>query len=208
MVAAMFVLTTVLVVSRLVYRQFFSRRRRLALDDWLVLLTALVGVPCVGVLLAGLNTHGLGRDAWALPPGHVAAFARYFYVVEIMYLVTITLVRLTLTIFYLDIFSARRARLLLWATVVFHVASAVAFVVKVILQCLPVEHNWTRFDDVVDRRREGRCVNIYASTWANAALGVAVDLWLLAIPLTQLKRLNLHWKKKVGATLMFIAGTM
>lgn len=201
--AGLFSATTVLVALRLTFKQFFSAQRRLGIDDCIIVLTSLVGIPSVTLLLAGLNAHGLGRDAWTLPPSDVVTFALYFYVTEILYLVLITLVRLALTVFYLEIFSGRRARILLWATVAFHVASGVAFVAKAILQCLPVSYNWTRFDN-----GEGRCVQVFVSSWANAALGVAADLWLLAIPLTQLNKLNLHWKKKIGATLMFLAGTM
>jgi hypothetical protein len=31
---------------------------------------------------------------------------------------------------------------------------------------------------------------------------------MLAIPLAQLKTLNLHWKKKIGVGLMFCVGTL
>ncbi|KAM4067102.1 CFEM domain-containing protein [Hirsutella rhossiliensis] len=208
MVASVFSLTAVFVALRLTFKLFFSAQRRLSIDDCFIVLASLVGISCFSVLLAGLNVHGLGRDSWALPPGEVAIFALYFYVVEILYLTLITLVRLTFTFFYLEIFSSRGVRILLWATVAFHVASGLTFVAKAIFQCFPVSYSWTRFDDRVNHQQHGRCLQVYASSWANAALSVAADLWLLAIPLTQLKRLNLHWKKKVAATLMFLAGAI
>lgn len=49
-------------------------------------------------------------------------------------------------------------------------------------------------------------MNINASGWANAAITLASDIWLLAIPLSQIRKLRLDWKKKAGATLMFLTG--
>lgn len=42
---------------------------------------------------------------------------------------------------------------------------------------------------------------------ARAAMSVALDVWMLAIPFSQLPGLKLHWKKKVGVGLMFFVGT-
>lgn len=51
-------------------------------------------------------------------------------------------------------------------------------------------------------------LNANAIGWANAAISVALDVWMLAVPLWNLKRLNLHWKKKVGVAAMFVVGTL
>ena len=42
---------------------------------------------------------------------------------------------------------------------------------------------------------------------ARAAVSIALDVWMLAIPLAQLPGLKLHWKKKVSVGLMFFVGT-
>lgn len=39
-------------------------------------------------------------------------------------------------------------------------------------------------------------------------MSIALDLWILAIPLWQLRSLKMHWKKKVGVALMFCVGTL
>lgn len=44
-------------------------------------------------------------------------------------------------------------------------------------------------------------------TLPRAAVSVALDVWMLAIPLSQLPGLKLHWKKKVSVGLMFFVGT-
>lgn len=49
--------------------------------------------------------------------------------------------------------------------------------------------------------------NYANSLLARAAVSVALDVWMLAIPLSQLPGLKLHWKKKVSVGLMFFVGT-
>jgi hypothetical protein len=44
--------------------------------------------------------------------------------------------------------------------------------------------------------------------WANAASSIVLDLWMLVLPLSQLRVLQLHWKKKVGVALMFSVGVL
>ncbi|OAA58172.1 Extracellular membrane protein, 8-cysteine region, CFEM [Cordyceps fumosorosea ARSEF 2679] len=198
------VLTNLLVAVRLLYKQFLSARRALTWDDHAILVAALLGVAATVINVRGLTAAGMGRDVWTLTPQQLDRFGAFFYAMEVIYLAEITCVKLSLSAFYLYVFPGERARTLLWGTVVFNVASGVAFVVAGIFQCTPVSFFWKRYTDVEAR---GRCIDINAFGWAHAAIGIAVDVWLIAIPLSQLRKLQLHWKKKVGVTLMFLLGT-
>lgn len=124
---------------------------------------------------------------------------------EILYFVQVPMLKLTLLAFYLRIFPARGLRRLLWATVAVDLAFMVAFVTAAIFQCTPIDFYWNQWwgDGM-----EGRCVDINALGWANAAVSIALDGWMLALPLSQLRGLNLHWKKKVGVAMMFCVGTL
>jgi hypothetical protein len=51
-------------------------------------------------------------------------------------------------------------------------------------------------------------MNSMAIGWANASISVAMDIWMLAIPMWYLRRLKMHWKKKIGVAAMFIVGTL
>lgn len=44
--------------------------------------------------------------------------------------------------------------------------------------------------------------------FANAGISIALDAWMLALALSQIIPINLHWKKKVGVALMFGVGTL
>lgn len=112
--------------------------------------------------------------------------------------------KLSLLLFYLRIFPSQLMRRLLWGTIIFDVMFGAAFVVTAITQCIPTSYFWTMWD----HEHEGHCININAVGWANAAISIALDFWMLALPLSQIKSLRLHWKKKLAVALMFVVGTL
>jgi hypothetical protein len=120
-----------------------------------------------------------------------------FYFVEVM------MVKLTLLLFYLRIFPGTTVQHLLWGTIVFTVSFGLVFFLGV-FQCAPISHFWQHWDG----EHEGRCLDLNAIGWANAGISIALDVWMLAIPLAQLRTLNLHWTKKLEGGLMFCVGTL
>ncbi|EXU98453.1 hypothetical protein X797_008400 [Metarhizium robertsii] len=195
-----------LVIMRLFFKKYLSTSKRLGLDDWTILAGLILGVPSVVIQVFFLTPTGLGRDIWTLDIPTLLAFGHYFYVMEILYLTLMMLIKVALSLFYLSIFPGTVIRRLLWVTVAFHVACGLAFILKTVLQCTPVAYNWEKFNG--DASTTGHCVDINASGWVNGVIGVVADIWLFALPLTQLKRLTLHWKKKVAAAIMFLTGAI
>lgn len=208
MIISMTACTVAFATTRLVYKQFFSARRRLNTEDWTIIVALALGIPSASLTIYGLTAHGMGKDLWGLQRSDLSAFGRYFYIIQIIYILLMLLVKLTLTFFYLNIFFGRTIRNLLWGTVIFHILTAAAFVITIIFQCLPIAYQWEKFNYINNNQVEGHCVNINAAGWANSAISVTSDIWLLALPLSQIHKLNLHWKKKAGAALMFLTGAM
>ncbi|RSM10843.1 hypothetical protein CEP52_003302 [Fusarium oligoseptatum] len=125
------------------------------------------------------------RDIWTLTPTEITNFGYYFHVMAILYFAQVTLLKLSLLFFYLRIFPTVGVRRTLWAT------------------CQPISYFWKKWDG----EHEGHCADLNAITWSNAAISIALDFWMLAVPLSQLKALNLDWKKKIGVGMMFCVGT-
>jgi hypothetical protein len=165
-----------------------------------------VGLVSMALSIFGITGHGFGTDVWGLDQPTLVAFRRYFYVIQIFYVVLMTLLKLTFTFFYLNIFSGRGIRALLWGTVAFHVALALAFSIGIVFQCLPIPYQWEKLNHIHDATMTGYCANTNAAGWVNSAFSVLSDIWLLSIPLSQLHKLNLHWKKRLGAGFMFMTG--
>lgn len=200
--------TVPIIVARLVFKQFFSAQQRLDSEDWTMLVAAPVGLATAVLSVYGLTRNGLGVDLWGLEPGQLIGFGRYFYVVQMLYITLISLIKLTLTFFYLNIFPGRGIRMMLWLTVAVHALSGLGFTVGIVFQCLPIAYQWEKYDFSNQHPVSGHCIDINVAGWAHGALSVISDLWLLAIPLSQVHKLQLPWKKRLGATLMFMTGAM
>ncbi|TWU76114.1 hypothetical protein ED733_007839 [Metarhizium rileyi] len=173
------------------------------LDDWFALATIISGAPSTIINTYGVGANGIGRDAWTLRFDQLYNFGKFFFIEEVLYFLQIALVKLSLLFFFLRIFPAPTVRRLLWGTIAFTALYATIFIFVGIFSCSPVSYFWTRWD----QEHTGKCMDIDAIVWSNAGIGIAIDLWMLAIPLWQLKGLKMHWKKKVSVSAMFLLGT-
>lgn len=208
MVFTLMSVTAPIAVARLVFKKYFSANQRLNSEDWTIVALAPFGFSTVVLTTYGLTRNGLGVDAWGLEQDQVIAFGHYFYVVQMLYIILIALVKLTLTFFYLNIFTGSIVRKFLWLLVATHVLTAVGFVIAIVFQCVPISYQWTKYDVSNGHPVSGQCNNINAAGWVHGALGVALDLWLMAIPLSQIHKLKLPWRKRLCVALMFMTGSM
>lgn len=176
----------------------------LGIDDLFVGITMVFSIPCIVINSYGLGPAGLGTDIWTLTPTQITDFGRWFYVIAILYFVVQTSLKLTLIFFYLRIFPSTGVRRVLWGTVAFIAAYGLAFILVTIFQCQPINHFWVKWDG----EHKGKCASINGITFTSAAINIAMDFWILGIPLSQLKGMNLDWRKKIGVGMMFSVGTL
>jgi len=184
----------IFVVIRTVYKQFVAQIG-LGLDDWAIICMILVCVPSAALNLK-LGQYGMGKDIWTLTPAQITNFAFTFWLTSFLYLAEVAILKLSLLFFYLRIFPDPGFRRLLWATVVVNCLFGLSFVLAGIFQCTPVSYAWEQVFDL--SQTKGKCLNGNTLAWANAAISIALDLWMLYLPLSQVSGLNLHWKKKIG----------
>lgn len=178
-------------------------RLDISYDDWTVLATLFASIPSAIITVYGTVKNGLGKDIWTLRPEEITDMLRYFYAMASLYFTQVTLLKLSLTFFYIRVFPSTGVQRLLWGTVVFVTLWGIMFVLIAIFQCRPINYFWTKWDG----QHQGSCLNINAITESHAGISIVLDFWILGIPLWQLWGLKLHWKKKVGVALMFCVGT-
>lgn len=197
-------ITGSLVIIRAVFKKYFSYSRQLRADDWMITGSVAVGLPATVLNVQGFTKNGLGKDVWTLNPDMVSEFARYFYIQQILYVFLITTVKLALLFFYLSIFPGTNTRRVLWGTVAVTTAFGLTFILLSIFQCTPIKFYWMQYveDD------KGKCTEINLLGWIHGVVSVAIDVWMIGIPLYEVRKLELHWKKKIGAAIMFLTGTL
>lgn len=196
------IISAIFVIQRFGYKLY--ARLDLGLDDWFTLGVLVFGIPSTIINARYLPANGMGQDIWTLTPEQITSFGRFFYVQEIIYFSAVWLAKLALLFFYLRIFPSNQVRRVIWGTVVFNLLFGCAFSLVAIFQCRPVQYFWVMWD----KEHQGTCININAMSWSNAIISIALDLWMLCIPLWQLRSLKLGWKKKLGVGLMFSVGLL
>lgn len=174
------------------------------LDDYLIVASFFLLVPATFINDLGTMANGHGRDIWTLTYDQIKTFLKWFYVIEILYLANIALLKLSLLAFFHYIFPGPKIRRVILATAIFDILFGVSFVLAGTFQCSPINSYWERWDE----GHAGRCININALGWSNAAINIVLDVWMLIIPLSQVKNLQLPWKKKIGVAMMFCVGTL
>lgn len=190
-------------LTRLGYKLLIARIP-LGWDDYMILATVLAGVPGTIITSLGTIANGLGRDTWTLTPVQITNFVYWFYFMEWLYFVSLGFLKLSLLFFYLKIFPKKSIRNVLWATIGFTILWTLIFALVAVFNCNPISYYWTNWD----HEHVGTCLDTNAIGWANASTSIAEDVWMLAIPLSQLRSLQLHFKKKVGVAIMFCTGTL
>ncbi|PSR80260.1 hypothetical protein BD289DRAFT_441093 [Coniella lustricola] len=194
-------LTLLVNIMRLAFRHFVSTSG-LQGDDWAIVPPLVVGLFVNVVIVVKAIPNGLGQDIWRLTPGQITRFAMWFYIIELSYFFDMACLKLSILIFYMRVFDFTDIRGLLQATAIFTCLYGVAFVLAGMFQCWPISYFWTKWDG----EHAGKCFDVNALGWANAAISIATDFWMLALPLSQLRALRLPWRKKVGVSLMFMVG--
>ncbi|KAG9203648.1 hypothetical protein G6514_002666 [Epicoccum nigrum] len=173
-------------------------------DDYTIILTLIAGVPSVVLIDRGALPNGLGKDVWTLPFQQITEFVRWLYVLEILYFFQMTLLKLTLLFFFLRIFPKGLIRTLIITTITFTALYGIAFVAVAIFQCHPISHYWMNWDK---EHNDGQCINVNALAWSNAIISIVLDIWMLVLPLYEVFRLQLTWRKKLSVAIMFLVGT-
>ncbi|PFH57333.1 hypothetical protein XA68_15205 [Ophiocordyceps unilateralis] len=200
------IVTYVIVTARLLFKNFLGPRRRLGIDDWLMLAAIIIGIPCTVLNVQGLSRHGIGKDVWTLQAETVSRFKLDFYLLEILYVVMTTLAKAAINFFYLSIFPGERTRLVLWMTAGVIVVFGIASTFVSIFQCHPVSFYWDMYLKATESA--GSCINIHVAAWVYSGINIALNIWLIIIPLSIIRKLELHWKKKLGVVVMFLTGAL
>lgn len=193
----------VFVALRMEQKLTMPRNSRLGLDD-LIVLTLLALLPNTTSVAAAVLPNGLGRDIWTLPFDHITEYLRFFYWGELTYLATLPVLKMSFLFFYKRIFSEQTIQPFIIGTIIFNAVWGVTIIMVAVSACAPISYFWHQWD----HEHQGRCISIGAMNWANASLSIVLDLWMLALPLSQLVRLELSPFKKFGVILMFSLGAL
>ncbi|GJD02198.1 CFEM domain-containing protein [Colletotrichum higginsianum] len=146
--------------------------------------------------LARLSTWGL--DDYTI----IVAYA--FYALQTLYHSCIDMIKASILFMYLRIFHLpdEKIRVALWITMGINILSGLSFIFVGLFQCQPISLAWTFWTG----EATGKCVDIVLLALSHAGINIALDLWMLILPATQIWGMNLAVRKKVAIMAMFSLG--
>ncbi|KAK2024718.1 CFEM domain-containing protein [Colletotrichum zoysiae] len=149
---------------------------------------------------------GIGRDIWSLSHEEVNLVMQVLFAFEILYIISVSALKASILFFYLRVFQLvnQTFSIVLWSTQILNIMTCVAFILAKLNQCKPFSYSWEGWDG----RHLGRCINLRALLIMHAALNLAINLWILALPMTHVLWLNLRRRQKLEVLLMFRLGVL
>lgn len=125
-----------------------------------------------------------------------------YYIGTCMYMGARCCTRVSILSFYIRIFAVKEARRKIIYTLIAEVVISVATILTVIFQCTPISFYWTMWD----LQHSGYCINLNIFMVLGWSLLLAVDLWVMWLPLPMVTRLQLSLRKKLLISVMFATG--
>ncbi|RDW84256.1 hypothetical protein BP6252_01846 [Coleophoma cylindrospora] len=172
-------------------------------DDYMMIAALISYFADVGTGLV-ICANGFGEHTYSLTIAQISESLKFFYISELFYIVTITLTKLSLLLFFRRIFPSQTFNILVWVMFGFVICSNFSLLMALTFQCLPFHGNWTNW---MYKVAPVKCINSYAAIFVAAAMSITHDLIILALPLPVLWQLHLPWQKKANLLIMFSVGS-
>ena len=147
----------------------------------------------------GWVSAGLGKHVWA-PGVEPEKGYKVLFALELIYVAGITLIRISVVLFYHRIFGRERYfRIALWCTGGMLIAWYIGITAVSIFQCEPVQKQW-------EYTLPGHCLSFYGTFIGVTAPNVFIDLFLLILPVPMLWKLQIRTTQKIALTANFLLG--
>ncbi|KAF0327483.1 CFEM domain-containing protein [Colletotrichum asianum] len=195
------ILPTLSVILRVVTK--FARLSPWGWDDYTILVSYVILLGYVSLHFY-LEDNGAGKDLWTLNDLQIMNFFKAFYALQTLYHSCIDLIKASILFMYLRIFHlpGEKVRIVLWVTLILNILNGLIFIFVGLFQCQPINLAWTFWTG----EAMGKCIDIVQLALAHAGINIALDVWMLIIPATQIWSMNLATKKKFAIMFMFGLG--
>ncbi|KAK4456989.1 hypothetical protein QBC42DRAFT_350843 [Cladorrhinum samala] len=195
---------TWLIACGFVGLRFYTRSRLnnvIGASDWCII-PALV--CAAGVTASSLEQvfRGAGKHAWEVDMFGIPAMERAAWYGILFYNMSLVFSRISILLLFRRIFTYRWTKRAIQIVLVLVIAIGIWLVISVCTACVPLEAfwNWSLFWTTKVYCQPG---NIW---WANAALHVASDLVIMALPMPVLSALKLPRRQKYALVGVFALG--
>ena len=120
---------------------------------------------------------------------------------ELVYIICLTLIKLSVLFFYLHVFAVRRFRVRVYAVMSIAMAWAVATLLMTIFSCTPPRAVW----DIVAYTKAS-CLAYPKEVFGLEFSNIVIDMIILALPLDELRRLQMRTGRKIAVAGALLLG--
>ncbi|KPI37839.1 uncharacterized protein AB675_3044 [Cyphellophora attinorum] len=145
---------------------------------------------------------GFGRDAWRIPFSHTDKILEIFYAGGLVYVTGVAVTKMAFLCFYIRLFPTPGLRRVAFPMLALTGIQGVIFLFLFAFQCSPVAYTWLQWDG----EAEGSCLGFEVGAAIHAIVNIILDFAIFALPMFQLRTLNLSKKKRWQVLLMFAVG--
>jgi len=124
-----------------------------------------------------------------------------YYIASIFYCLIQGFAKFSVLFLYLRIFPDTRFRLVLKITISWMALKTVSFAFAIAFQCVPVQAIW-------DRDIPAKCINMNILTVSGAGISIVEDIFIMLLPISELKGLNLTLRKRIALCFIFAIGSL
>ncbi|KAK4163709.1 hypothetical protein QBC43DRAFT_319091 [Cladorrhinum sp. PSN259] len=196
-----FAIGAVMFSGVIVLLRFYTRGvllRVLGLEDCCIGLSMLFSIGnTIGMCLQAKTA--LGRPFGSISNEVKQRFLKEVYFTIISYNVSLALVKLSILLLYLRVFTPVFIRKSTYTVLVAVVLLSLWSVLSSILFCIPVARYW-------DRTIDGSCLPMQPRWISGAIFNITSDFAILILPLSVVGRLRIPKRQKIGLHLVFALG--
>lgn len=112
------------------------------------------------------------------------------------------LTKLAFLFFYLRIFPSYTLRKYIQATMALTLCYWTGYQLGNLFYCRPITMIWNGWDG----EHKGHCIDINKFMVSACFINIAIDIIIILLPIRELLKLRLSWRKKIGLLAMFLVG--
>ncbi|KAL6703592.1 hypothetical protein ACN47E_009537 [Coniothyrium glycines] len=196
------VLVFTLVTGLVVFLRLFTRlvlSKAAGFEDACILFAMMLAIA-LAVTVSEQAMHGLGRHDNRLTDDEKDKLLKAFWAGVWIYNLALMVTKISILVQYLRIFPVRRFRQACYAVLSVVLAAGGWAVFSSIFICSPVAFSWIK--DIPG----GQCMNQLVIWFTNAGLNIALDVFILLMPIPVINTLQISRGQKTGLITMFALG--
>ncbi|KAG8164087.1 hypothetical protein KVR01_006005 [Diaporthe batatas] len=145
---------------------------------------------------------GVGQQLEMVDMEELLFAQKQFLVLGVCGSLAVTFVKISLLDFFLSIFSIRKSfRLAAYTLMAMTIGYGISFTIATLASCQPFEANWDKLNNP-----GYKCINTSVFYVAQGAIGAALDISILLMPIPIVWSMKAKTQRKIGLTFLFTIG--